>query len=146
VKHDMPAVFQHKLTVSSEDVDWMGHANNVSYFYWLQDAAVAHSAAQGWTSVRYREIGQAWVARTHTIDYLKPAVAGDELVVQTWVRTLARVTSERRYRVVRQTDQIVLATAMTKWAFVDIKAGVPRRIPADVSAAFEIVHDPDEHL
>ena len=146
MKRGMPAVFEHRLTVTTDEVDWMGHVNNVSYFSWLQDAAVAHSSAQGWPGRRYREIGQAWVARTHTIEYLKPALSGDELIVQTWVGTLTRVTSERRYRVVRPSDQTILATAMTRWAFVKILTGMPCRIPQDVSTAFQIVDDPEQHL
>jgi acyl-CoA thioester hydrolase len=139
----MPAVFEHPIVVTSDDVDWMGHANNVSYFTWLQDAAVAHSSAQGWPGRRYRAIGQSWVARQHSIEYLKPAVTDDQLVVQTWVGTLSRVTSERRYRVVRIVDRVVIATAMTRWAFVSIDTGLPCRIPREVSEAFEIVRDPD---
>jgi len=142
----MPAVYQHKLTVTAEEVDWMGHVNNVAYFSWLQDAAVAHSTAQGWSGNRYRDLGQAWVARKHAIEYLRPAVSEDELVVQTWVATLSRVTSERRYRVIRPSDDALVATAMTQWAFVKIASGMPCRIPQEVQSAFEIVDDPDAHL
>ncbi len=44
----MPAIYEHPHTVGSDEIDPQGHANNVAYVQWLQSAAVAHSAAQGW--------------------------------------------------------------------------------------------------
>lgn len=142
----MPAVYQHVIRVCPEDLDWLGHVNNVAYFRWLQDAAVAHSDAQGWPTRRYAELGQAWVARAHAIEYLLSAIDGDALVVQTWVAGLSRVTSARRYRVIRAADRTVLATAETRWAFIDLRTGAPCRIPAELGDAFPVVDDPDAHL
>ena len=71
------------------------------------------------------------------IDYLKPALPGDELIVRTWVATMKKVTSERRYEVVRGGD--VLARGQTEWAFVDRKTLAPKRIPKEVSDCFSVI-------
>jgi len=117
----------------------LGHANNVVYVAWLQTAAVGHSAAQGWPGPRYRELGQGWVVRSHAIEYLLPAFAGDHVVVETWVSSMRKVTSLRRYRIVRGGDGALLATAETNWAFVDLATGKPVRIPPEIAAAFVVV-------
>ena len=135
----MPAVFFHPHVVQADEIDDLGHANNVVYVAWLQTAAVGHSAAQGWPGPRYRELGQGWVVRSHAIEYLLPAFAGDHVVVETWVSSMRKVTSLRRYRIVRGGDGALLATAETNWAFVDLTTGKPTRIPADVAAAFVVV-------
>ena len=135
----MPAIYEHRHVVRPDEIDEHGHANNVRYVAWMQAAAVAHSSAQGWTPERYRELGCGWVARTHFIEYLAPAFAGDELVIRTWVADFKKVTSTRRYRMLRSTDGAGLATAETNWAFIDIARGTPRRIPPEVGEAFEIV-------
>lgn len=142
----MPSVYVHEHQVKPAETDWLGHANNVSYFHWLQDAAVGHSRAQGWPAERYAALGQTWVARRHSIEYLISTVAGDVIVVQTWVASLSRVTSTRKYRVIRLADQTIVAQAETMWAFIDIRTGAPCRIPKDVSSAFAIVEDPDHEL
>jgi len=135
----MPAVFEHHHTVRESSIDGLGHANNVAYVEWMQEAAVAHSAAQGWPTDRYHALGQGWVVRSHTIHYLQPALAGDRIVVRTWVATLKKVRSLRRYEILRPADETLLARAETDWAFVDYATGQPIRIPPQVTAAFELV-------
>jgi acyl-CoA thioester hydrolase len=137
----MPAIFEHRHIVRPDEIDDYGHANNVRYVAWMQSAAVAHSSAQGWTPERYRELGCGWVARTHFIEYLSPAFAGDEIVIRTWVADFKKVTSTRRYRMLRASDSMMLARAETSWAFVDLARATPRRILPEVGQSFEIVAD-----
>ena len=132
----MPAVFEYSVQAQTADADLVGHVNNVVYLRWLQDAASAHSAAQGWSPADYVSHGYGWVARSHLIEYLGPAFPGDELVIRTWVADLKRVTSRRRYLILRGGQPIVRAE--TQWAFVSFSSLQPCRIPAVVANAFEI--------
>jgi acyl-CoA thioester hydrolase len=132
----MPAIYEHRLTVSPSEIDGQGHANNVVYLEWLQRAAVLHSAAQGWSAEEYRRRQWAWVVRTHFIEYRRPVFAGEQIVVRTWVANMNRFTSLRKYTLFR--DQKLVARAETNWAFVDLAAGTLVPIPSEVAAAFEI--------
>jgi acyl-CoA thioester hydrolase len=138
----MPAIFEYHHTVRDDEIDAQGHANNVCYVQWMQDAALAHSAAQGWPAEAYQRLGMGWVVRTHTIEYHQSALAGDDITVQTWVADFNRVTSVRRYRIVRKVDGALLATAATKWAFIDYAKGQPHRVPVEIVRAFEVASDP----
>ncbi len=135
----MPAIFRYAHVVTPADIDGQGHVNNLEYLRWMQHAAVEHSAAQGWDIARYREHDAGFVARSHTIEYLASAYEGDEVSVLTWVSDFQKVTSRRKYKVVRERDGAVLAVAETNWAFVTLSTGRPKRIPPDVSGAFEVV-------
>ncbi|MBW3543015.1 MAG: acyl-CoA thioesterase [Planctomycetes bacterium] len=137
----MPAVFEFEHTVAAEEIDDHGHANNVCFVAWMQAAAIAHSSAQGWSPERCRDHGIAWVARSHTVEYHAPAFAGERLVVRTWIADFQKVSSRRRYRIVRISDGRLLATAETNWALIDPSTGRPRRIPPEVLHAFEPVAD-----
>ena len=128
----MPAVFYFRHTVRSGEIDGQNHVNNIEYVRWMQSAAVGHSTAQGWPGTRYREIGAGWVVRSHTIEYLKPAFAADEIVVKTWIADFKKVSSRRRYKIVRPADETLLAQAETQWAFIGFEHRVPRRIPQEV--------------
>ena len=139
----MPAVYYHVHRVTKEDVDVLGHANNLAYMEWMQAAALAHSAAQGWPGKRYREIGFGWVVRSHQIEYLQPALPDDEIVVKTWVADMQKVTSLRRYHILRLTPEreILLAEAATNWAFIHYASGMPKRVPPEVADSFVVVPD-----
>ncbi len=156
----MIEVYNHQLFVSEEDIDMVGHVNNVVYLKWMQDAALAHSSRQGWPAERYQELGAGWVARLHQIEYLQPAFPGDCVVVQTWVSDMKKVTSTRRYRILRLTggqdspdnpalDTVgvdskhqLLAVAHTQWAFIDFSSRQPKRIPPEIANAYRVI----EHL
>lgn len=135
----MPAIYEYLHTVGDDEIDALGHANNVACVEWMQSAAVAHSAVQGWPGEAYRQLGSGWVVRSHTIQYHQPASAGDQIVVRTWVATMKKVTSIRRYRIVRPADGELLATAETKWAFINYVTGRPARIPREIARSFRVV-------
>src|SRR5690606_27997745 len=99
------------------------------------DAATAHSAAVGWTVAAYRELGAIFVVRRHEIDYLASARLGDAIDVVTWVEDWRSASSTRRTELALA-DGTVAARALTRWAFVDLARGRPRRIPDEIRAAF----------
>lgn len=140
----MPAVFELELTVPVEAIDPLGHVNNITYLQWMQSAALAHSAAQGWPHEEYVRLGAGWVVRSHAIEYLQPAYEGDLVLVRTWVADMKKVTSRREYRILRRVPErdrgeTVLAVASTDWAFIDFQTGAPRRIAPAVVDSFEVV-------
>lgn len=137
----MPEIYEHHHRVLPTEIDRMGHANNIAYLHWMLAAATAHSVAQGWPFERYQELGAAWVVRAHNIEYLRPVFAGDGIVVRTWVASRRRVTSLRRYRLLRDKDQAVVAEASTDWAFVELGAGKIVRIPPEVEQSFPVLGD-----
>jgi acyl-CoA thioester hydrolase len=135
----MPAIYEHWRRVLDTEIDELGHASNIVYLQWTQAAAVAHSAAQGWPVEAYRRRGVAFIARSHAIEYLRPARAGDEVIVRTWVADFRPASSLRKYEIVRPSTGELLAAAETLWAFIKLDSGRPTRIPPEIQAAFELV-------
>jgi acyl-CoA thioester hydrolase len=138
----MTRCFEFRHRVGPEEIDPLGHVNNVAYVDWMQQAAMAHSAALGWPGDRYRRSGAGWVVRSHAIEYLRSAIDGDEILVQTWVATMRKATSLRKYRIVRSGDGELLAEAETLWAFVNFATGQPMRIPREIAAAYPPADNP----
>jgi acyl-CoA thioester hydrolase len=136
-------IYEHHITVLPSDIDENRHANNLCYLRWMNEAAIAHSAENGWTAQRYVELGASWFARKHTIEYLAPSFEGDKLVVRTGVCDWHSIRSTRAYRFVRISDDKVIAQAETLWVFVNLSSGKPTRLPKEVADAFVVV-DPKE--
>ena len=137
----MPRIFLHRFTVTDDSIDRNGHVNNQDYVRWMQEAASAHSDAQGWTEARYRETGTTWVIRSHFIEYLRPAFAGDALTLITWIAGFSGQTSPRRYVLRRDTDDQILARAETLWVYVDGRSGRPAEIPESFRECFDVIAD-----
>jgi acyl-CoA thioester hydrolase len=139
----MQAVFEHSRVVVADDIDVMGHANNLAYLQWALTSAVEHSRLNGWTFERYQELGAGWVVRAHQITYLRSALEGDAVVVRTWISELGRATCRRRYEIERVVglQRETLASAHTDWVFVDFRKQSPRRIPPELTTSFVVVVD-----
>ena len=140
---EMKQIYRYELVVPKEAEDQNGHVNNIEYLRWMQDAAVQHSDKLGCTA--YTTAAKAmWVVRTHKIEYLKPAFAGDKVVILTWVSNVRRVQSLRKYKVIRPADQAVLAEGETDWVFVDAEKSTLRSIPREVKATFDLLPEDQE--
>jgi acyl-CoA thioester hydrolase len=137
----MPAVFEQIRQVAADEIDGQGHVNNVAYVRWMQDAAVAHSTAEGWDWPRYVTEGCAFVARSHFIEYLQPAFADEQILIRTWIADMEKITSRRRYRILRASDETLLAVAETNWALLSLTTRRPTRIPPELRDSFEIFDD-----
>ena len=85
------------------------------------------------------EVGATWVVRSHAIEYLRPALRGDQVVVRTWVTEMGKIHSLRRYEIVRIADVAVLATAETRWVFVKLSTQTLARVPEELRATFPVV-------
>ncbi len=142
----MATVFRYDVVVGATSIDALNHANNREFLRWMEEAAVAHSDARGWTTERYLAGGASWVAASHRLDYLRPAFLGEALTVWTWIAELQAKTSSRRYLVTRAGDGKALAMGQTVWAFIDLATGRSVPVPADVAAAFDVVGDDDARL
>ena len=136
-QHNQGAVYHYRLTIPEDAIDGNLHVNNVTYVQWMQDAATRHFEALGGTTLM-RGAGATWVVRSHQIEYLSPAFAGEEIEVRTWIATVRRVRSLRRYEFLRASDLKLLVRGETEWVFVDARDGRPTTIPREIENLFEL--------
>ncbi|MGM0633176.1 MAG: acyl-CoA thioesterase [Pseudomonadota bacterium] len=118
------------LAVTSDDVDALGHVNNVVYVRWLEYCAWHHSEALGLSLEDYRRLDRAMVVLRHEIDYLAAAFEGDLL------RIVTRITeSDERLRLVREfiitriSDGLTLLRARSTYVCIALSSGRARRMP-----------------
>jgi acyl-CoA thioester hydrolase len=134
------ARFELDLEVLPEDIDRLGHVNNVVYLRWVQDAAVAH-----WRTLATpaQQAALVWVVVRHEIDYTHPALPGDGIVVTTWVGAASRRTFERFTEIQRASDRRRLARARTLWCPLDRTTFKPVVVDDEVRARFSVTEARD---
>ena len=125
--------FELAITVKPDDIDELGHVNNVVYLRWVQEAAVAH-----WTAVAPAADQQTllWVVVRHEIDYKQAALAGDEIIARTWVGDARRIRFERHTEILRACDRVLLAKALTIWCPIDLHTGKLTNVSPEVKSLF----------
>lgn len=126
--------YVHRFRVLAGDIDELGHANNVAWLRWVNEAARAHSDAVGFGPAGLAPLSLLWVVRRHDIEYLLPAFLDEELEAITWAHTLSGATSLRRTLLRRAGEPC--GRAETTWVLLDAQSGKPRRIPPALLAAY----------
>ena len=116
-----------KLTVRTYECDSYGHVNNANYLNYLEVARYELLRDAGFDYPAMISAGYGiYVARVE-IDYKKPALADDELLIKSRPIKKGAVSGIIAQEVWRGDD--LLVQAKVTWAFVDSK-GQPTRVPA----------------
>jgi acyl-CoA thioester hydrolase len=128
--------YRLERVVGEQDIDLLGHASNIAFVRWIQDAALAHSAAVGFDFDAYRRIGAIFVIVRHEVDYLRPALRGDLVEARTWISSVMAAKCHRATDLLRKSDGRLLAKALTTWGFIELATRRPRRIDKELLVAF----------
>lgn len=124
-----PASFAHSLLATKEDIDEMGHVNNVVYVRWIQEVAAAHWASAATPAMKQNYL---WVVVRHEVDYLSPAFEGDTITGTTWVGEATGARSERYVELTRKETGKVLIKAKTTWCMLDAVTLKPKRVDPEI--------------
>ncbi len=120
--------FSMSLEVQPEQIDGLGHVNNIHYLQWVQDVAQAHWEVL--TKKIEKPLG-IWVVRSHMITYKQPALMGDLLTLKTYIKQSRGVLSERIVEILN-TEQTVLAVCITQWCYLNKESKKPEAIPPEI--------------
>lgn len=116
--------FRHQIEVTAQDIDQMGHVNNVVYVRYVQEIAEAH-----WKSLASESLQKevVWVVLRHEIDYKAPAFVGQLLTGETWVEPHKGPKMPRMVTICNESGE-ELVRARTIWCALDGKTNRPKRI------------------
>lgn len=126
-------MFTYNLHPQKDDIDAMGHINNVVYLRYAQEVAEAH-----WKSVASpsQQDNVLWVVLRHEIDYKKPGFLDDLLVGKTQVESANGPKTVRHVEIIRKDDDVLLAKVKTIWCAIDAGSGKPLRLTDEVMRVF----------
>ncbi len=123
---------RYELDVRFYELDPYNHVNHSVYFQYFETARFALLADAGWSLHAMQEDGMVWVVVSLESKFLKPALGGDHLVIETEISDISRVTSTWRQRILRGED--VLVRQEVVGAITDLN-GRPLRHPEAIKNA-----------
>ena len=123
-----------ELRVRFHELDPYGHVNHGVYLNWFETARIEAMDALGHGLAALRDRGVHLVVTEANLRFLRPAVAGDTVTIESEIADLRRATSWWHQRAVR--DGQVLAEVDVRSGTVDAQ-GRPVAAPADLVAALQ---------
>ncbi|WP_417443990.1 acyl-CoA thioesterase [Joostella sp.] len=125
--------FTEIITVKEDDLDDLFHVNNVRYIQWVQDVAKNH-----WLTEATEEMleNYIWMVLTHYIEYKGQAFLGDELLLKTYIKKAAGVTSTRIVEIYNNKTDKLLLHSKTEWCLINKESKRPIRLTEDLKNMF----------
>lgn len=124
----------YEITISAlaDDIDALGHVNNIVYIRWVQQAAIAH-----WENLATAQMQAeiVWMVLRHEIDYKSGAKEGDAIILRTWIGQAQGLRFDRHTEILAS-DRRLLAQAKTVWCPIDPQTGRPKKVSAEVRKMF----------
>ena len=117
------------LRVRTYECDSYGHVNNANYLNYLEFARYELLRDIGFDYPKAVSAGYGIFIARIEIDYKKPALTDDDLTIKTWPIKKGAVSGTLAQEM-RRGDALLIAAKVT-WAFVDIKTGMPVKIPKE---------------
>ena len=134
---DYPQPFTLAVQPGVDDIDGLKHTNNAVYVRWCETTAWAHSQSLGLGLADYQRLDRAMAIRRGEYDYVLPSVLGDELLLATWLTASdGKITLERRFQLIRSSDQATVLRGRWELVCIDLGSGRPRRMPKEFSAVY----------
>jgi len=116
------------LRVRTYECDAYGHVNNANYLHYLEYARHELLRDAGFDYLAMIKAGYGIYVAKITIEYKKPAVTDDELLIKSWPVRKGAVSGVIAQEIWRGED--LLVDAKVTWAFVDSK-GMPTKLPPE---------------
>jgi YbgC/YbaW family acyl-CoA thioester hydrolase len=113
------------------DTDAGGVVHNIAYLRFIETCRTRLAALMGMDIPAMMAVQQYPVVVRTEIDYKRPAVFGDHLVIRGRLDELERVRFWCRFEIVRPADDAVLVTCRQALALVQAPQWKPLRLPAE---------------
>jgi acyl-CoA thioester hydrolase len=117
------------LRVTYRDTDQMAVVYYANYLVYMESARAEYKRSRGWTYREMEKDGYVLPVLHVECDYKTPARYDDLLRVRAVLETVTRVQVVFRYEILRDADGELLATGMTRHAFVGLDMKLKRATP-----------------
>ena len=131
------SIYVYNSRVCYDDIDRQMHLTLRGAMGHMQEAAILHSSLCGYSIGDIERTRVLWMLVQWRARLVGTACWNDDLTVNTWPRTMERLTSVRNFEIFGQDHQLV-AVGESNWVLVSADTGRPTRITPEVAAAYDL--------
>ncbi len=132
---DTPTI-ETQVQVMFFDTDSGGVVHNLAYLRFIETARTQLGEQLGLSLADMNRTQRFPVVVRIEIDYKRPAVLGDHLLVQGRLESIERSRFWCAFRIIRPSDGAVMVESRQMLAIVQMPAGKPQRIPVEWGERF----------
>lgn len=131
--------FETELDVRPDDIDLYQHVHSTRYLdYVLAARFVQMERDYGMSMADFAKLGLGWYMTTSQVNYKRPLVMGDRMVVRCWIASWHDSGSRVAFEIDRLPNRKRSCDGYCDYALVDLKTNRATRIPDEVRQKYSI--------
>ncbi len=131
--------FETELPVRPDDIDMNQHVHNSRYFDYVLAARYDQMARCYRLSMdEFLKAGFGWVVRTANIEYKRPLLMGDTVLVATWVSVMHTDGVTVSFEIRKKANGKLCCDGKFRYTMVDIQTGRSAKIPQWIAEKYSI--------
>lgn len=134
----MERTYRFQTRVAYGDLDQQFRLTLPAAMAMMQEAAILHSAGSGYSIFDIPRTHVIWMLVQWRVRLVGQAQWNDQLEVETWPRSISRVTSSRNF-VLRNKAGETIAVAESNWILVSTDTGRATKVTPEIAAAYDLV-------
>lgn len=135
--------FTTEFALRFYELNSRSQAGPVALLHYLEEAAVSHSRAAGYSLRELEAQGVGWVLNRWYLVVERYPAWDEKIFVETWPSRFDRFYATREF-VVRGGNEQIIAQASSRWVYLNIERKRPLRIPEGFALAYGL--DPERAL
>lgn len=117
------------IAVRFYELDPYRHLNHSVYIQYFETGRIDLFKEMGWSLTQMSDLGTQIVVVSIETQFMAPGVENDELIVESWVEEVKRVSMRFGQRIVRGDEVLATQTVLGACTSLD---GRPKRIPDEL--------------
>lgn len=131
--------FSSELQVRPDDIDMNQHVHASRYFDYVLAARYEQMAACYKMSMEeFIQMGLGWYVRAFHIEYKRPLVLGDSMIVTTWVEEIQKENVKVNFEIAKKCNRKLATEGYGIYTLVNLRTGRAEEIPEMVRQKYSV--------
>lgn len=133
------SIFQTELKVRPDDIDMFQHVHNSKYFDYVLSARYDQMEEFYKMSMEsFLESGYGWVVRTAHVDFKRPLILGDVILIRTGILTINEKGCRVQFEMENKRTGKIASDGWFDYVMIDTKTGKGCRVTDEMIKAYSI--------
>ncbi len=131
--------FESELTVRPDDIDMNNHVHFSRYLDYVLAARYDQMGRCYKMSMdEFIALGLGWVVKSCTIEYKRPLILGDSMLVRTNIDEVKSTEARVRFEILKKDSGKISAEGYFDYTLVNLKTGRAEKIPPEIIEKYSI--------
>ncbi len=133
------SIFQTELKVRPDDIDMFQHVHNSKYFDYVLSARYDQMEEfYNMSMESFLESGYGWVVRTAHVDFKRPLILGDVILIRTGILTINEKGCRVQFEMENKRTGKIASDGWFDYVMIDTKTGKGCRVNDEMIKAYSI--------